>query len=238
MKIAIMQPYFFPYIGYFQLINAVDKFVIYDDVNYINKGWINRNNLLINAESSLFTVPLSNASQNRKINEIALAEDKIWKAKLLKKISFSYAKAPFFGLVFSLIEQVILFDTTQISILNTEALKKICSYLHIHTEFVESSAVYGNASLKGQDRILDVCKWEKATHYFNPIGGMELYDRVLFAQNDIELKFVQSKSVEYPQFGHSFVPWLSIIDVIMFNSIEDVNRLLNSYKLIPDEKQP
>lgn len=227
-----MQPYFFPYIGYFQLINAVDKFVIYDDVNYINKGWINRNNLLINGESSLFTIPLNNASQNRKINEIALAENISWKSKFLKKIAFSYAKAPFFKTVFSLVEQIILSEIGHISILNTESLKKICIYLDIHTQFIESSIVYGNAVLKGQDRILDICKLEKATHYYNPIGGVELYDRGLFMQNEIEASFMQSKQIEYQQFGHSFIPWLSIIDVLMFNSGEEVRDMLNKYHLL------
>jgi len=232
MKIAIMQPYFLPYIGYFQLINAVDKFVIYDDVNYINKGWINRNNLLINGQSSLFTVPLNNASQNRKINEIALAEDKTWAAKLLKKIAFTYAKAPLSEVVFSLIEPVILLDFEHISALNIAVLKKICAYLHIQTEFIDSSSVYGNVALKGQDRILDICKLEKATHYYNPIGGVELYDQALFAQNGLKLSFIQSKRIEYPQFNHPFVPWLSIVDVLMFNPKEEVRNMLDQYTLV------
>lgn len=232
MKIAIMQPYFLPYIGYFQLINAVDKFIIYDDVSYINKGWINRNNILINGASSLFTIPLINAGQNRKINEIEITEDNTWKTKLLKKVSFSYAKAPFFKSVFSLVEQIINTETKQISTLNTVALAEICLYLSINTEFIESSSIYKNVILKGQDRILDICICEKATQYFNPFGGVELYDRTLFSEYEVNLSFIQSKPIEYKQFENSFVPWLSIIDVLMFNSKDNLASMLNQYILL------
>jgi hypothetical protein len=177
MTIAIMQPYIFPYIGYFQLINAVDKFVIYDDVNFINKGWINRNNILVSGRAHLFTIPLKDASQNKLIYEVELAVNDPWKKKFLKTIQQSYLKAPNYQQAFLLIEEIVNFQAETISELTLHALQKICAYLKITTEIVPSSSVYNNTALKAQDRILDICKQEKAVHYINPVGGMELYEK-------------------------------------------------------------
>lgn len=105
MKIAVMQPYLFPYIGYFQLLNAVDMFVVFDDVNFIKKGWINRNNILVNRQKYLFTVPLKDASQNKLIKEVQIADDG-WQEKFLKTVAQSYKKAEFFDEAFALIEKL------------------------------------------------------------------------------------------------------------------------------------
>ncbi|MHA4738455.1 WbqC family protein [Dyadobacter sp. MSC1_007] len=232
MTIAIMQPYIFPYIGYFQLINAVDKFVIYDDVNFINKGWINRNNILVGGKAHLFTIPLQDASQNKLIHEVALAKQDPWQKKLLKTIQQSYQKAPCYQKVFDLIEEIVNLEVGSINELAIHALQKTCDFMDIGTEIVPSSTIYHNTHLKGQDRILDICKQEKANHYINPIGGMELYDRGKFENEGVKLNFIKSISCPYPQFKNAFVPWLSVIDVLMFNRSEDIKKQLEAYELI------
>lgn len=235
MRVAIMQPYIFPYIGYFQLMNLVDKFVLYDDVNYINKGWINRNKILVNNNEYLFTLPLIGASQNKKINDIEIARNGKWENKIIKTIGDSYRKAPYFKAVFPIIEEVFLSSESNLSVFILASLTKLNAYLDINTLLLPSSSIYNNAHLKGQERILDICRKELATHYINPIGGMEIYNSTLFESSNIELSFIKSGTVVYKQSGYEFFPWLSIIDVIMFNSIDQTKKLLDEYQLI---KQP
>lgn len=227
-----MQPYIFPYIGYFQLINAVDKFVIYDDVNFINKGWINRNRILNNGKDSLFSIPLKEASQNKLINEIEVNWDSAWKSKFLKTLEQCYKKAPFYQETLLIIEETFSIDHEPISKVIEYNLRLICGYLDIKTEIISSSAIYENTHLKAQERILAICLQEKATQYINPIGGLELYDKDFFEAKNINLNFIKSKSIEYPQFKNEFVPWLSIIDVLMFNSKEIVKDFLGNYELM------
>lgn len=232
MKLAIMQPYFFPYIGYFQLINAVDTFVIYDDVNYINKGWINRNNILVNGKSNLITFPLKNASQNKLINETEISEGIKNAEKLLKTIELNYKKAPFFKEIYYVLADIILLKSADIATFNLKGINAICNYLSVSTKIVSTSAIYNNTHLKAQHRILDICKQEAATHYINPIGGMEIYSKELFVNSGILLNFIKAKPFEYKQFKNEFVPWLSIIDVMMFNAPDNIKKMLNQYELI------
>lgn len=232
MTIAIMQPYIFPYIGYFQLINAVDKFIIYDDVNFINKGWINRNNILVSGQPHLFTVPLKDASQNKLIREVELAQGEPWQKKFLKTVSQSYQKAPYYGKVFVLIEEIVNLEVKTIHELTHSALKITCAFMGIRTEIIPSSTRYNNTELKGQERILDICKQENASHYINPIGGMELYDKDRFEKEGIRLSFIKSVASPYSQFKNAFVPWLSVIDILMFNDQEDISKHLKAYELI------
>lgn len=232
MTIAIMQPYIFPYIGYFQLINAVDKFVIYDDVNFINKGWINRNQILVSGKPHLFTIPLKDASQNKLIHEVELAVNDPWKKKFLKTIQQSYQKAPNYQKVFLLIEEIVNFGAETIAELTLHALRQVCAYMQIDTEIVDTSKVYNNTDLKAQERILDICRQEKASHYINPIGGMELYDKNIFEKEQIRLDFIKSVASPYLQFKNAFVPWLSIIDILMFNDDENIAKLLKEFELI------
>ena len=233
--LGIMQPYVFPYIGYFQLIKVVDKFVIYDDVAFINKGWINRNNILVNGKASMFTIPLIGASQNRLIREIEIDSLPIWSKKFLKTLEQSYKKAPFFREGFGIVEHVFNSQVSNIGALATASLKETCKYLKINTEIVESSGIYNNQDLKAQNRILAICLQEKAVHYINPIGGMSIYDKQLFADNQILLNFIKAKPVLYKQFNkeeETFVPWLSIIDLLMFCSIEEIHEHLDKFELV------
>jgi hypothetical protein len=236
MKVAIMQPYLYPYIGYFQLINSVDKFVIYDDVNYIKQGWINRNSILVQNKPLLFTLPLQNPSSFLKINE-TFVNDKvytIWVNKFLKTIEQSYKKAPYFAIVYEIINQLFDFCDSKKSIseLNYCILCSICEYLGITTELVKSSSIYENSHLKAQERLIDICLLENISTYINPIGGIALYDKTSFKSNGINLFFLKSNPIVYDQSYNEFIPWLSIIDVLMFNSIGEINSMLNNYELL------
>jgi len=232
MKLAIMQPYFLPYIGYFQLIRAVDKFVLYDDVNFINRGWINRNNLLVNGKANMFTIPLADASQNKLIFEIQVLAEDGWRTRLLKTIQQSYSKAPMFGTVWPLISDIICYKPAHISDYCYYSLKQICSYLHIPTTLSPTSTGYQNTRLKSQDRILDICRQEEAEVYINPSGGAALYDKDVFASQGLSLYFLRSGLIPYPQFRNEFVPGLSIADVLMFNDIPSIHQLLDACELV------
>lgn len=234
MKLAIMQPYFMPYIGYFQLINLVDKFIIYDDVNFIKKGWINRNNILANKNVMLFTIPLKKASQNELIKNININVDSfsIWKKKFLKTLEMSYSHAKNYNSVILLLEDIFSYNSKSISELATYSLIVTCKYLDIKTEIILSSTIYCNEVLSGQERILDICLKEGAKTYINPIGGMELYSESLFKENNIDLFFIKSDNVIYKQFSEDFIPFLSIIDVLMFNDKKRILEMLNDFELV------
>ena len=229
MTIGIMQPYFLPYIGYFQLIKEVDKYVIYDDVNYINKGWINRNNILLNGQKYLFTLSLLGASQNKLINEIAVENNQ---SKLLKTIENAYKKAPYFENVFAVIQSIFDYENKNLSKFVGNSIIQIADYLDIKTTFVYSSEIEKDNTLKGQEKILQICKILGVTNYINAIGGQELYDKDIFKQNSIELNFLKTEMIEYKQFKNDFVPYLSILDVMMFNPIEEINVMLNKFELV------
>jgi len=231
MKIAIMQPYFFPYIGYFQLIAAVDKFIIYDDVSFINRGWINRNNILINGKAGLISVPLNGASQNKRIKDIIPVSEQKWKHSLLKTIEQNYKKASQFDVVYPMLQQVINANTGSISEFNYTGIKCVCDYLGISTTLIPSSEIYANNELKGQFRIMDICKKENAQHYINPSGGVELYDREIFTRVGISLSFLKSELPPYKQFTDYFTPALSIIDVMMFCDSDDIKFQLTRFRL-------
>lgn len=231
MKIGIMQPYFFPYIGYWQLINAVDKYVIYDDVNYIKGGWINRNRILINDKPSFINLKMNGSSPNKLIKEIHVSNDNRWKNKLLKSIELSYRKAPFFEMSFPIIEEIINHDEVNLSLYLENLIKRIAEYLEINTEFVLSSNIEKDNSLKGQDKVIEICKSLGAKEYYNAIGGVELYSAENFNSYGIELRFLRTEYIEYKQFKNDFSPYLSIIDVMMFNSKEQIMNILDMYSL-------
>jgi hypothetical protein len=231
-KIAVMQPYLFPYIGYFHLIKAVDEFVIFDDVNFIKKGWINRNNILLNNAAYMWTLPLISASQNKLINEIEILSDEKEISKLLKLFKSAYSKAKNFDEVYGLIENIFSYENKNLAKFIGNSLQKICEYLEIKTKFTYSSDVKKDSALKGGDKIIAVCKSQNSSRYFNAIGGMELYSKDEFKKDGVDLFFVKSKPVQYKQFSNDFVPWLSIIDVMMFCDKAEIQNMLNSYEII------
>lgn len=230
-----MQPYIFPYIGYFQLINAVDKFVFYDDVNFIKGGWINRNQVLLNGNKNLFTVTLKNASSFQTISETLIHTELYlnWKKKFLRSLEQSYKKAPSFEDVYILIKQV--FETNHITIadLCIDSIKQVVNYLELEVVFERSSETYINTKgMEKAERLIKICRTNQANTYINPIGGKELYQKETFKENGIDLFFIENQLTTYPQFNNDFVSGLSIIDVLMFNNKEDIKKMLNQYQLV------
>ena len=232
MKTAIMQPYFFPYLGYFQMFSAVDKFVLLDDVNFIMRGYINRNSILLNGKAHKFSIPLEKPSQNKLINEIKLNFSLKDKENFLKTIQLAYKKAPFYKDFYPILESIVLNEENDLTKYLKFSFEKAKEYLNLDTEILISSEIEKDNTLKAQDRIIEINKKLGSTTYINAIGGQELYNRDDFKAVGMELKFIKMKPVEYKQFKNEFVPNLSMIDVLMFNSIENILDMLNKYELV------
>jgi len=232
MKLGIMQPYFFPYIGYWQLIKAVDKYVIFDDVNYINRGWVNRNRLLINGQDRMVSLKLHESSQNKLINEIEILEDQENRAKLVKTVENCYRKAPYYKGAFPMVKEIISLKEKNLALYLKNSIQQVCSYLSLDAELVDSSSINKDNNLRGQDKILGICRLLGADEYINAIGGQSLYSHEAFSAHKIKLKFLKPSISEYRQFGNEFIPSLSIIDVMMFNSQEEIRKMLGEYELI------
>lgn len=222
-----MQPYLFPYLGYFQLIHAVDVFVVYDDVNYIKGGRINRNHILSNDGKQIITLPLSAASPNKLINEIKIEG----RHKILQSITYNYKKAPHFNTIYPMIEDIFSQTTKNLTHFLYYQLQKICAYLDLNPMWRISSSLKKDNKLHGVEKVLAICKEIGATHYINAPGGRSLYDSRMFAEQGITLSFIQSENISYPQFGKDFTANLSIIDVMMFNDKLECTRLLGKYAL-------
>lgn len=233
MKVAIMQPYFFPYIGYFQLINAVDVFVVYDNIEYTKKGWINRNRILVNGKPEYISLPLKKDSDYLNVDQRYLSES--WnmdKKKLLNKIKESYRKAPFYENIMPLIEDIINYPEDNLFKFIYNSILKLSDFLSINTKIVMSSSLQYDNNLKSQDKVLSICKSLGAKTYINPEGGVDLYDKEDFLSNSIELFFLKADKRTYVQYHNDFVPFLSIIDVLMFNDKNSVmDYLTNGYSL-------
>jgi hypothetical protein len=233
MKVAIMQPYFLPYIGYFQLIASVDLFVIYDNIKYTKKGWINRNRILQHGEPAVISLPLKNDSDALDVVERQLAPD-FSSVKLLNRIAEAYRKAPYFEQAFPLVERIVRHDERNLFRFLHNSIVETCKYVSIDTEIAIASAYPVDSTLKGQDKVIALCGRSGADVYINAIGGVELYSAEAFRSAGVELRFIRSAPFEYRQFGESFVPALSIVDVLMFNPPDVIHRCLASnYELIP-----
>ena len=231
-KIAIMQPYFLPYMGYWQLIKQVDEFVVYDNIKYTKKGWINRNRFLQNGKDVVFSLPLKSASDDLDVTERELAET-FERDKLIRQLREAYRKAPCFNENFPLIEGIINFSENNLSCYIENSIQAICKYLDISTPVIISSALpVEHRSLKGAGKVTAICKSLMATDYINPIGGLELYDKEEFAGEGINLTFLKSRALNYEAFGHNAIPHMSIMDVLMFNSREKTKEYLNEFDLL------
>ena len=255
MKLAIMQPYFFPYIGYFQCIKAVDKYILYENVDYIRKGWMHRNRVLIKDHMPVYiNVPIVEKSSHKKIYEIQIDPSSVWKKKLLKLLVMNYKGSHYFNEVFPVIENLINTEETLLFKYNSELTKGISHFLDIQTEIVSENSNYlpleemlngiddnnyhefpellVTKPLKKAARILKICSAEDATTYINAIGGEELYSKEEFKAYGVELSFLKTQPFSYPQFSKSFHPYLSVIDVLMHNGKEGTKRLLTQYDLV------
>lgn len=228
-----MQPYLFPYIGYFQLIKAVDSFVIYDDVQYIKGGWINRNRIQINNKDYLFTFNVKRDSLSLPINQRVFTSNfSEIKEKFLSLLFQAYHNAPRFSPVQSLVKNILSFPEYNVSSFITNSLQKVCSYMNITTPFIFSSQIKKNNLLKGQERVIDINLAMRSTHYINLMGGINLYTKERFDVNGIKLNFIKMKKIEYLQLGKKFIPNLSILDVLMFNDLESIKAMLLAYDLV------
>ncbi len=233
MRVAIMQPYFFPYIGYFQLINAVDEFIVYDNIEYTKKGWINRNRILVNGSDTFITLPLRKGSDYLNVTERFLAVTwKIERKKLLNRINEAYKKAPRFETTYLLVEKCLLFDDSNLFNFIYNSLDLIKEHLNITTNYRITSNIDINHSLKADKKVIALCQSVSASTYINPIGGKELYSKDIFKENDIDLIFLKTKEIKYKQFENEFIPHLSIIDVLMFNSKDRIQTYLNNYYIL------
>lgn len=215
--------------GYWQLIAAVDEFVIYDNIKYTKKGWINRNRFLQNGKDELFSLPLKSDSDTLDVAERELSPD-FDREKLVRQLQGAYRKAPHFADNFPVIEGVVRNPENNLSAYISSSIHKLCDYLGISTPLTASSAVpIDHISLKGQDKVMAICHALEATAYLNPIGGLELYDKAMFEKSGLELSFLRSKVLPYQQFGQPALPHLSILDVLMFNSREQTQGYLSSF---------
>ena len=234
MRIAIMQPYFLPYVGYFQLMAAADKFVLLDDVNFINRGWINRNRIAVNGEPYWMTVPLAQASQNRLINEISIVEDASWKQKMLRTVRLSYHDAPHLSEVLPLFSEILEDAQGLLSLFLYRQLERIADYIGLAVRIEKTAAVYPKEGKSGQDRILDICRREGADTYINLPGGRDLYDAAAFSAAGIELRFLDlNLSQMNLDYGGKEGPVLSILDLVMLNSAATVRGAVEACRLTP-----
>ena len=229
MPLGIMQPYFMPYIGYWQLMAAVDTYVVYDDVNYIKGGWVARNNILLNGQKHMFTITLNGASPNKLFNEITIKDDF---KKFSRLIESAYRKAPYYAEVTALLDKIYNYEDKSLGAFMLNSFQVVLDYLEIDTKLVLSSTIEKDNALRGKDKVKHICHLLGADTYYNAIGGQELYDKNDFKADGIDLHFVKTELSPYPQLKNEFVPGLSMIDVLMFNHPIEVKQLLTNYKLV------
>lgn len=232
-KIAVMQPYFLPYLGYFQLIKAVNIFVVYDNIKYTKKGWINRNRILLDGRDILFTIPLAGSSDFLPVNEKHIAGDyDNQKIKMLARIQQAYRKAPYFKDIFPIVERIFNYNSRNLFDFIFYSIQAILDLLSIKTSLVVSSTLLIDHQYKGVDKVIAICNSLQADTYINPIGGICLYTGKEFKDSGIDLYFHHMDVVPYKQAAGTFISHLSIIDVLMYNSLEQVNTMLGQYTLI------
>ena len=233
MKIAIMQPYFLPYIGYFQLINAVDTFIFCDDVHFIKGGFINRNNILMNGSRYRFTIPVQHVHFDTTIRETKVANDPAnWYRKLSKTLQ-NYRKAPYFDAVFPIFDEILRGSVGRsISDVAIESIEATLKYINLERKTTTTFERYNNTHLSSAERIVDICRQENATTYINAIGGQKLFDKDYFSENTIQLQFLKPNLTTYEQNSPQFIAGLSILDVLMWQEPATVKAMLSDYTLI------
>ena len=227
MIAAANQPYFLPYISYWQLIHAADLFLVGDDYAYIKRGWINRNRILVNGAPEYFGIEVQKASSFRLCTELHRAD--IDRRKKMNKIYEAYHNAPCYEAGRDLIDRILSCEETVLSEFLLFSIREICAYLGITTPIMKTSEIEGNSLLRRENRIFDFCEKLGADIYANPIGGMERYSFEDFRQHGISLRFIQTDDIAYRQYGGTFVDRLSILDVIMFNTREEIQNMLDRY---------
>ena len=234
MILAGNQPYFLPYLAWWQLIKAADLFLLSDDYNFIRSGWICRNRILVEGKPFFFRIEVKKRSSYKLIKNMEIVPVKV--EKKLKTLEFAYHKAPYFDNGIALAERVLRYPETNLADFLEHSVREVCSFLHITTPLKRSSELVGNSMFKREERIYDACRRTGADTYINAIGGTALYHRDEFARQGITLKFLKSGLPVYPQFKKPFVERLSILDAIMFNSPEALQEMLEDYTLIDGDE--
>ena len=231
MIMGMNQPYFMPYIYHWQLINAADVFVLGDDYNFINRGWVNRNRILVNGQPKYFNIEVDHASQNKKINELYISEifDPEKKLQILKD---AYSKAPHFEEGYALMQKILKCEERNLAYFLEHSIRCVSDYLGITTKFVRSSEIPGNSEFKREYRIYDQCRYVGADTYINATGGRAMYDFAEFEKRNLKLGFIQNGDIQYPQFGQEFVPYLSMMDMIMFQLRDEIREMLNNCQIV------
>lgn len=236
MKIGIMQPYFFPYLGYFSLIKHTDRFILFDTVQFIRHGWIERNRILNpNGDWQYIKVPLVKFSQSTIIKDIQINNNFGWREKIFAQLQHYKKKAPNYTIVIELLEDIFSADYFDIVSLDLNSLIKVADYLGINTSIeVFSSMGLAIEKVNAPDEwALNICKaLGNVEEYWNPPGGASFFDKVKYEKAGIKLKFHSIKLTEYIQRQSIFILGLSIIDVMMFNSINDINEMLDNYEFV------
>lgn len=230
-----MQPYFFPYFGYFSLINSVDKFVLYDNVKYTKKGWINRNRLIFNNKISTFSVPLKKSSDFLSIKEKNVSCDKNsikHIGKSLNQIETNYKKEKFFDVVFPIIEKAYSYKSNNLFDFLHHSLNQVLSFLGIETEIIVSSELLVDEKLKKQEKVISICKELNCSIYVNPIGGLNLYNSEDFIKKGIELKFFSSTNIFSDKNRINNDEYLSILDLMMCIDKRKIINELQNFELI------
>ncbi|NNE80710.1 MAG: WbqC family protein [Silicimonas sp.] len=236
MRIAVMQPYIFPYLPYFQLVHAVDCFVFLDTVQFLKRGWMHRNRIKLGDKDHLFTLPVRVESRNSPVTDVVFAENIKAECETLKrKLEHAYRKAN----SWSQLETIIwpLMDDMEpganFSDFAGKSVQAVSDAMGITTDFRSASALGERTADHYQDYILDICQELGATTYVNPIGGMDIYSPKAFAERNVDLRFLSAQSFVYPQPGGAFVENLSIVDVLANVPLGELGQLLDDYELIP-----
>lgn len=233
VRVAIMQPYFLPYIGYWQLMHHVDIFVVYDDIEYTKKGWINRNRFLLNGQPEIFSLPLKKDSVFLDVRERQLSEVfSVEKVKLMRRLEAAYRNAANFQEGKSLLDDIFASVETNLFRFIYQSIEHVRARLGMTNQLIVSSTLGIPRQLKGQDRVIATCKALGATDYINPIGGFDLYNEQDFRHEGISLHFQRVRPLKYQQFHYEFVPNLTILDGIMFLGIQDVRKILHEMDLL------
>ncbi|PWN07822.1 WbqC family protein [Rhodohalobacter mucosus] len=232
-RLAVMQPYFLPYLGYFQLVQAAERFVIYDDVQYSKQSWFNRNRFLIDGKTQYFTIPVKSDSDFLDVREREVAPDFRQKREgILSRLEYAYRKAPCFDSVFPFIREIFGCNENNLYRFIRFSFDRVCERLGIDTEIITSSDIQSAKGLGGKERLYEICNAMEASRYINLPGGQKLYNRKEFGKRGVELLFLMPELPVYEQFNHDFIPGLSILDVMMFNSTETIQEMLGQYRLI------
>ena len=232
MIAGIHQPYFIPYIGYWQLINSVDLFAIADNYKFIKQGWIHRNRIMEMDTVRYFNIEVDHISQNRNICDHKIKP--IDKELKLKQLGQYYHNAPYLNQGLNLMDKMFSFKGDNLADFLYHSIQLLCNYLQIGTKIVRTSDYPQDPELRFADRVYDYCRQMGADTYYNLIGGMNLYSFEEFREHGFKLAFLESIPMPYRQSGKEFVFGLSILDIIMRNSVEEIQELLNSYRLITE----